>query len=415
MNPDHERMPKSVRKLWLRLTATWSIAWSLGLLLFALVAIQLASLYYDQQVDSRLRIQAIAVYGLAYFDDDGTFESDLLSYETELFEEGAAVWFVEPGTPPVFHLGSGDRRLANSELVEIANLVVKEKADVLKTMNGVAGQRLRLLAIPTYQGTSEVPKAAIIVAVDPQSATRAKWAFVLASLGAATLLGLLGIGVGGFLAKSSLSPLSEMMKRREQFLSAAAHELRTPLASIQAVVESAGAGNEPAEVALDRIGPLVKKATSNVDDLLLHARLNADRIQLNPSLTRLDLLVEACIPEDAHVELHAEETTINCDSQLVTVAIRNLLSNAQRHAGSSGRVFVRVAGPQVIVENEGDPFPHAVLESSQQQMAVSPSSTGNGLGLPTVQMIAQLHDGRLELENSQGTARAIFLFGKKSD
>jgi len=408
MNPDHDRLPRSVRKLWLRLTATWSIAWLLGMVLFALVAVQLASRYFDQQVDSRLRIQAIAVYGLAYFDDDGTFKSDLLSYETELFEEGAAVWFVEPGTPPVFHLGSDDRRLADSELVEIANQVVKEKTDILTTVIGSAGQRLRLLAIPTYQGTSEVPKAAVIVAVDPQSATRAKWGFVVASMAIAMLLGVLGIAVGAFLAKSSLRPLSEMMKRREQFLSAAAHELRTPLASIQAVVESACAGNEPAEVALDRIGPLVQKATSNVDDLLLYARLNADRIEIRPTPTRLDLLVEACIPEDAHVELHAEETTINCDSQLVTVAIRNLLSNALRHARSSGRVFVRVAGPQVIVENEGDPFPHAVLQSSQQPMAVSPSSTGNGLGLPTVQMIAQLHDGRLELKNAHGRARAIF-------
>ena len=164
----NEPLPKSVRLLWVRLTLVWSALWLIGLFIFAAVTSQLANRYYKEQVDSRLEIQANAIYGLAFFNDAGEFESELLDYEDELFEPTAAVWFVEPTDPPKFHLAD-DQRLSEEKLVGIAKAVLWSEEEVLESGIDQFGQPYRLLAIPTYEVDDVVPRAAIIVINNPES------------------------------------------------------------------------------------------------------------------------------------------------------------------------------------------------------------------------------------------------------
>jgi len=404
--PD-EAFPASVRRLWLRLTAIWSAAWLSGMIVFATAAVWLAGRHFQSQLDARLRMQAIAVYGVAYFDEAGKFQSDLLKYEDELLEPGSSLWFVEPAESPIFHLGESNERLPEDRLARLAAEIVRTNKEALLTELDTQGQPLRIVARPTYEATSVEPRAAIIVATNPDQVTRAAWRFGLAAIGVALVLGVTGIGVGGLLARYSLQPLAEFIAEREQFLAAAAHELRTPLSAIGAVVESAQAGNEPAATAVDRLRPLVDRATSCTEDLLLYARLEAGTQQLDRQPLRLDLLAECCLPEPPGIRFESEPVTIVGDATLLKTAIRNLLANAQRHAASPDGIRVRVSPNEVVVENDGASFPTAVLHLSQSRFRAAPSQTGSGFGLAIVQMIAQFHGGRLSLENTpSGIARA---------
>ena len=396
------RFPRSVRRLWLQLTVIWTAAWLIGLLVFGITASYLATNYFNEQIESRLRIQAIAVYGLAFFNEDGTFECDLLEYEDELFEVNTGLWIVEPDDRPIFHLSDGNR-IPRETLTSIADQVVKSGMDVKSSGNDTNGQPYQLLAIPTYDVDQIEPRAAIIVVTNPTATNQAMSRLLGRTALVYSMLGLVGIFVGGLIAKWSLTPLAKFISDREKFLTAAAHELRTPLASIKAVVESESSGQNTSHPTLSRLEPLINKATDNLEDLLLYARLEAGESRIQKEPIRLDLLVEACLPENTTIVTELEEFVVEGDTKLLRVLIRNLLANALRHATSPEEVVIRLKRNTLAVENDGGGFPPVVLEQSNQDLRFTTSTTGSGYGLGLVQMIMKLHHGELKLSNPQPT------------
>jgi len=92
-------------------------------------------------------------------------------------------------------------------------------------------------------------------------------------------------------------------------------------------------------------------------------------------------------------------------SDLVEVAIRNLVDNALRHAPPRTAVSVTVQqGPRVLVEDRGPGIPDAqkekVFDRFWRADRNRPGSTGIGLAL--VRRIAQLHGGRAHVEDRPG-------------
>lgn len=397
-NRDH--FPNSVRHLWIRLTAVWTIAWFSGLLIFGVTTSYLASQYYDQQLDSRLKIQAIAVYGLAFFNEAGQFESELLKYEEYLLDEDTSLWLIEPSDKPVVHLSGGDR-LSLATLNSIATEVVESDSELRKSGTDNHGQPYQLLAIPTYEADSLDPRAAIMVVTNPSATNSAKQRLLGWTALLFLILGFAGVILGGLIARWSVNPLAKFLHDREKFLSAAAHELRTPLASIKAVVEAGTAGTEEATKSLNRLSPLVLKATNGMEDLLLYARLDAGRELVRKEPIRLDLLIEVCLPEQHEVKLELEETIIQGDERLLRALIRNLLANALRHATNPQQVSIRLSGKVLIFENDGGGFPEEVIAESKSDQQIVSSTTGSGFGLALVQMIVKLHGGRFKLGNTK--------------
>ena len=415
MTRKREPFPKSVRRLWIRLTSVWTLTWLSGLLIFGVTTSLLAIRYYNQQIDSRLRIQAIAVYGLAFFNEDGEFESDLLDYEDELFERDTGLWIIEPANQPIVHLSDGDR-LSESTLNAIAGKVVNSGTDFRKSGTDRNGNPYRLLAIPTYDVDSMDPKAAIIVVTNPTASNTAMQRLLWRSSLLFAGLGLLGVVVGGIIAHWSLKPLARYISDREKFLSAAAHELRTPLAAIKAVVEAGVVETEQPTVSLGRLGPLVAKATDCMEDLLLYARLDADRELINKEPIRLDLLVEKCLPEECEIKFDLEETIVQGDERLLQALIRNLLANSLRHATSPAKVSISLSNNVLMFQNDGEGFPEEVIAQSKGNLRVASSKTGSGFGLALVQMIMKLHKGEFILRNSKtGLAIAETVFKRTSE
>lgn len=406
--------PATSRRL-LRLTLPLALAWTsafvLGLSLLAVQALRLEGERHRSDLDADLAIHATATYGLTWFDEHGAFHGELFDRE-ELRESLHDIWLIEPGTPPRIHLEPETPRFDVPDLGELARDVVADPRDVFRDGRDRRGRHYRLTAIPTFPDHDDTRAVAMIAVVgDPEPGRLAHRRFSTRIVLITGLLAAAGLLVGMGLARFSLRPALESLRQRESFVAAAAHELRNPLAALRGVCDGALAGDEEARAALRRMAPLLDGASQTVDDLLLFTRLDAGTVEIERSKVRLDLLVEATLPEDSPIALVVEPTVVEIDAGLASVAVRNLIENACRHGGPEpSDIRVRVTDAEVVVDDDGPGFPEAILERDVHEVSVVPSRGGSGLGLAITSLVAGLHGGSLRLENRpEGGARATLL------
>ncbi len=360
------------------------LTWSLGVVALAALAIGLARSGESERLDLQLRAHALAVYGLAWFDERGRFHDEVLLREDELLASDIDV-FVLSTQRVVFRPPSP--RVVPSELRAVAGRALATEEEVWA--RGVAdAEPYRLLVLPTWDDADRLAGAVVAVA-DPRPGHAAwrRFAILLSLASVGFMAG--GVAVSGRLARRLHARQLAAVAERQRFLDAAAHELRTPVATVLAVVESSRAGDEQAEQALERVGRVVGEASAMVERLVELSRL--DTAELDAESVRLDLLVDTCLEEGEEADLEA--TVVVGDARLLQVAVRNLLHNARTHGGGVRRV--RVGGEGFVVEDRG---PGLSDEHDWRQPFVKgPASPGSGLGLAVVDRIAALHGGRLVL------------------
>ena len=212
----------------------------------------------------------------------------------------------------------------------------------------------------------------------------------------------------------------ESEARTKRFVADAAHELRTPLAGVQAVAEAAVAPGLDAEER-DRLHLLLLRESHRagrlVDDLLALARIDAG-IELRREPVELLALANT---EAERVRLRAPGRSITVSGSPVTVAgdpvrlaqvLANLLDNALRYA--DGTVTVTVGpGAQVQVADDGPGVPPADRERIFDRLvrldeARTAHDGGAGLGLAIARGIARAHGGELRHAGTPTARGATF-------
>lgn len=397
----------SMRRLRRDLMTTWTTAWFLGIGVFATIAGVLSYLLRETNFNSDLEVYATAAYGLTYFDEEGRFHDEDLVGEGNLAPGRSELWVLGPGDPPEVFLAPEFPMFGPRLLADAVREAMETEEPVERDGRDPRGEDYRLYALPSY-GADNVPRAAIVVISDPDQLYLSHQSFVFALVVVTLSIGGLGLVVAMFLTRRSTQPVIEALDQRERFLIAAAHELRTPIATLRAICESAGAGDEEAGDALDRARAITERTCRLVDDLLLFARLEAGTTTLEREPVRLDLLVEAAAAEDERVVIEGDECIAEVDPRLTTVAVSNLIDNALRHA-ENGEVRVWVRPGSVVVLDEGPGYPPEILAQGNRGWGIAPSRTGSGIGLATVRMIANLHDGELHLSNPGGARAELVL------
>ncbi len=156
-----------------------------------------------------------------------------------------------------------------------------------------------------------------------------------------------------------LDRLAGAQERQRSFVADAAHELRSPLASIQAQLEVAGRLGDGGTLPGDLM-PDVKRLAGLVEDLLLLARADADT-KPAARLTRVDargLVAEvtgAYAAARVPVTLVANRpVTIMVDADELHRAIGNLVDNAVRHARTQVEVAARVDQSSAVISVSDD-------------------------------------------------------------
>ncbi|MDT0277321.1 sensor histidine kinase [Blastococcus goldschmidtiae] len=213
--------------------------------------------------------------------------------------------------------------------------------------------------------------------------------------------------VAGF--NSMVDALSARIERDARFVGDVSHELRSPLTSLVTSVEVLGARREElsqrAGQALTLVEGELRRFRRMLDDLLELARLDGDAIVESSrpvsmtALAREVLAVTGRPPEllDGDPD---EETVVRGNKNSLERALRNLLDNADRHAGGSRRLTVqRLDGTVVVsVDDAGPGVPVEDRERIFERFArgagaARRSLPGAGLGLAIVSETAVRHGG----------------------
>jgi signal transduction histidine kinase len=221
--------------------------------------------------------------------------------------------------------------------------------------------------------------------------------------------------------------LEELFDTRTQLFAWASHDLRTPLASMQAMLEALEDGLAEPEHYLPAMRDQVRTLGLLVDDLFELARIDTGVLTLELREAQLAGLVRSCLrgleaeAQARQVSLQAEVedgVTALCAPEKIERVLFNLLTNSLRHTPSDGSVAVRVeplAGKvQVTVEDTGEGLePDTARRMFERFWRGDParSSTrgGAGLGLAIARGLVEAHGGRIWAESRpEGGARISF-------
>ncbi|MFJ8058288.1 sensor histidine kinase [Streptomyces sp. NPDC096142] len=392
-SPAVARLRRTRRLMTLLFAATTAAC----LVVLAVVAIRIDSASRRSGLDHEVGSRAAGLSRAVWF-DAGVLHLEPLS-EDEL-AQGAQVLAVlqaAPGkSPTARNVVPGRSSLPGADrLDEIWHRVLDEQETVQVSASAAGGGRLRWAAAPVWD--DDRIGAAVLVGTELARSEHDHDLLVRWLALGCTALVCCAAAVGHLLSGRAMRPALLGLGRQEQFLAEAAHELRTPLATLRLVVERTGSSEEALRL-VDRLSRLVT-------GLLARARLEsgAQRVELVP--LRLDQLVETTVeelPDHDSVTVTAEPVVVRGDPDLLAQAVRNLVENAQRHGGPAGSpVEVAVTPGLVTVRDHGEGVPLADRERVFAR-GVTGSGPGTGAGLAIVRWVAGLHHGTARLTDAPG-------------
>ena len=206
----------------------------------------------------------------------------------------------------------------------------------------------------------------------------------------------------------------------EQYLHSLTHELKTPLAAIQGTAEllEEEMPEKDRQHFLANIRGQARRLHQVVEQLLRLASIEKQQGLSNPEIVQVDELVRVLWQERhwriQHKQIRADDTQlqplkITAERFLLQQAIGNLLDNAIEFspAGSTVYLSTRMQDGYLIVSiaDEGPGIPEfalpRVFERFYTLSRPEDGSSSSGLGLSFVSEIAQLHGGKIEVENRQ--------------
>ncbi len=225
-----------------------------------------------------------------------------------------------------------------------------------------------------------------------------------------------------------LQRLDGALEAERRLTSDAAHEIRTPLASLLTHTQVALRSSDPQAHArgLVQVRRSAERISQLMEQILLLARLDSGALQeqfIPVHLGRLaaDTLSElAPLAIDKNIDLVLEDQEVQLSGipTWLGVLLTNLVGNAIRYTPSGGQVLVRVvedvpgrvridvcdSGPGVTPEERAMIFTRFYRSESAGQ------NVGSGLGLPIVKRIVEIHGGTLHLgEGLQGRGLGVHI------
>ena len=214
---------------------------------------------------------------------------------------------------------------------------------------------------------------------------------------------------------AALERLNEGYDARDRFLAGAAHELRLPLAILEARIEALEAGATRTRLLAD-----TARLSNLAEQLLDLQRLGETAAALEPlDLVALSSEVTADVAPLAigagyELALEAPESQVMIMGDPLSLArvLTNLIQNAIAHGGGSGLISVNVgADGSFGVSDQGPGIPveerHRIFEPFYR---LRPGNAGAGLGLHLVQEIVTRHGGRIDVSAAAGGGAAFRVY-----
>ncbi len=205
---------------------------------------------------------------------------------------------------------------------------------------------------------------------------------------------------------------------RRRMLTDLAHEMRTPLATVDGYLEAIDDGVATAdEATITLLRDQVRRLTRLADDVYAISAADEGRLRLHRDRTTVRVVVDAAIATarpgyaDKGVELHAAsvaDATFEVDPVRIGQVLANVLNNALRHTPSGGRVEIAASTDpghvHITVEDNGegiapDHLPHLFERFYRAHRAHGYLGQGSGVGLTISRAIVAAHGGRITVDS----------------
>ena len=205
-----------------------------------------------------------------------------------------------------------------------------------------------------------------------------------------------------------LARLDRSLSSQRHFVSDAAHQLRTPIAALQAQVEALiqeGGGNSQ----MTGILSATRRLAHLVDQLLATAAVNLENIAKSAA----EAWLPKAIARNIDLGFELAPACITGNTLLLEELLGNLVDNALRHTPAGGQITVACGesddGAWLSVEDSGSGIAEAERERVFERFYRAPASPGDGsgLGLAIVREIARQHGGEVSIGESTALGGAL--------
>ncbi|MFF3315029.1 sensor histidine kinase [Streptomyces sp. NPDC003035] len=411
-----------VRRLRRRITALFALTSAVGLVTMAVLAVRSDDTRWREQLDRSMNLGTTQAISLLTYDAEDRLDTRDLVETVDAGCPPLTVFSVprDGSSGPVVDFAP-ERPCLTARPADVraaAEDAVRREDVVAVDRRAVDGRPVRLFAEPFFAPDAEGAdgRDGAVVTVYETTAPLAehrRTAWLLT--GGCAVLVLLSAAVGHVLSGRAIRPALTVLAQQESFLADAAHDLRTPVASLRTLAETALRGDTDSADVLRRTMRLADGMGGLVDGLLTRARLMSGVQSLAPEPLRLDQLVETVVadtPAEGHrVTVRTEETVVVADPELVRRAVANLLGNALAHGHDPGvpadvRIEVTRDGT-VTVEDAGPGLPPGVADALFERFRSGSGSTG--LGLSIASWVAHAHGGSLSAGRAEHAGGARFV------
>jgi PAS domain S-box-containing protein len=223
--------------------------------------------------------------------------------------------------------------------------------------------------------------------------------------------------------------LKELERQKDDFISMASHELKTPVTSMKGFVSllarhATKQGDEKAQHYLTRIDNQLNRLTRLVSDLLDISKMQSGKLTYQEELVDLTLLVKETIENvqettNTHqiVLENAEQVMVSGDRDRLGQVLINLITNAIKYSPQANRVIVHISADThnaiVSIQDFGigiaDVHHQKVFDQFYQVTGVEGKTyPGLGIGLYIAQEIVKRHHGRIHVESVKDAGSTFY-------
>lgn len=258
----------------------------------------------------------------------------------------------------------------------------------------------------------------ILVYMDVTAQNQLESNLMMISGGILSLVWLVMLGLALFLSRWIARPVEKAFATQTRFVADASHELKTPIAVINANLAVLEGGGKKPNKWLGYIQAETVRMNGLVNSLLTLATMDDPSFRRNDTTFMMDDLVESCVlPFESLMFESGINLTVDCEKGLsmtgdwdkMSQMIRILMENAMKHTKEGGTIDIELKkkGNKKIltVYNQGEPIPAVdgtkIFERFYRtDFARDRDSGGYGLGLSIARTIVDLHKGKIYVDTT---------------
>lgn len=231
-----------------------------------------------------------------------------------------------------------------------------------------------------------------------------------------------------FGSMTDIDAQKKVESRKDEFISIASHELKTPITSLKGFSQIVGKyvkKDKGVEKYLDRMDAQIDRLSILVNELLDVSKVQSGKLDLKREYFRIDQLIEEVVEEVQHAaEYHKIKIKgkigkeILADKYRVGQILVNLITNAIKYSPHAkqvlvnrklkeGKIFISIKDFGIGISKRD--LPRLFDRFFQASSRIRQSFSGLGLGLYISSEIAKRHSGKIEVKSKKGEGSTFIL------